>query len=118
MHELSLASAIVATAEKHAGGRPVAVVTVRAGALRQVVPSSLEFYFGFVAAGTLCAGARVELLAVPARLRCDGCGAEWELERPPFRCPGCEGSSVTVVGGNELEVESIELEEEACTVPG
>ena len=33
---------------KHAAGRRVKVVTVRAGALRQVVPDSLEFYFGFV----------------------------------------------------------------------
>ena len=53
MHELSIASAIVATAEKHAGGSAVSVVTVRAGRLRQVVPESLEFYWGFVTRGTV-----------------------------------------------------------------
>ena len=52
MHELSLSSAIVATVEKHAAGRQVAVVTLRVGRLRQVVPETLEFYFAFVARGT------------------------------------------------------------------
>ena len=33
-----------------------------------------------------------------------------------FRCPGCGGADVEVAAGDELEVESIEVEEEpACT---
>lgn len=115
MHELSIAGAIVATAEKHAAGRHVTVVTVRAGRLRQVVPESLEFYWEIVARDTLCAGARLELEVVPAELGCDACGRRWELEAPPFRCPACGEKDVEVVAGDELEVESIEVEEEeAC----
>ena len=115
MHELSVASAIVATAVKHADGRRVAVVTVRAGRLRQIVPESLEFYWPFVARDTACEGARLELEVVPAELRCDGCGRRWELEQPLFRCPACGRGEVEVVAGNELEVESIEIrEEEPC----
>ena len=49
MHELSIAGAIVATVERHAGGRAVTSVRVRVGRLRQVVPESLEFCFGIVA---------------------------------------------------------------------
>ena len=73
MHELSLASAIVDTVERHAGGRPVRVIALRIGALRQVVPDSLELYVELVGRGTVCEGARLELELVPARLRC--CGA-------------------------------------------
>jgi hydrogenase nickel incorporation protein HypA/HybF len=115
MHELSIASAIVTTVEKHAEGRSVSVVNHRVGALRQVVPSSLVFHFGFVAKETLCDGARLEIEVVPATLRCADCGAEWELEQALFRC-ACGSSRVDVVAGNELEVESIEIEEEeaAC----
>ena len=51
MHELSLSSAIVNTATKHAAGRRVTVVSLRVGQLRQVVPDTLEFYFEFVARG-------------------------------------------------------------------
>ncbi len=118
MHELSIASAVVNTAEKHAAGRRVSVVTMTTGALRQVVPTSLEFYFEIVARGTLCEGARLEQRLVAARLRCEDCGHEWEPDVPAFRCPGCESATVEFLGGNELEVESIEIEEEAaCTAP-
>jgi hydrogenase nickel incorporation protein HypA/HybF len=113
MHELSLASAIVATAEKHAAGATVTTVTVRAGHLRQVVPESLDFYFELVARGTAVEGARLVLEVVPAVLRC-ACGHEWGLESPVFRCPACAGADVAVVSGDELQVESIEIEEDAC----
>jgi hydrogenase nickel incorporation protein HypA/HybF len=111
MHELSIASAVVATVEKHAGGRPVELVTLRVGTLRQVVPGSLEFYFGFVADGTACEGAKLEVEVVPAALRCGSCGAGWELEEPMFRC-ACGSTDVEVVAGEELQVESIEIREE------
>jgi len=116
MHELSIASAIVATAQKHAGESPVSLVTVRAGRLRQVVPDSLEFYWDIVTRGTVCEGARLELEIVSAALACGACGHEWTLEQPHFRCPECAEGDVAVVSGNELEVESIEIEEEeeAC----
>ena len=116
MHEFSIASAVVATAVKHAGGRRVTVVRVRLGALRQVVPDALAFAFAIVSRETLCAGARLESEAVPLRVRCAPCVRTWELERPPFRCPGCGDGTVAVVSGEELEVESIEVEEHAaCT---
>jgi hydrogenase nickel incorporation protein HypA/HybF len=114
MHELSIAQAVVSIAERHADGRPVSAIDLRVGTLRQVVAASLEFSFGFVSAGTVCEGARLEIEVVPARLRCSGCGAEWELEQPLFRCASCESAEVEVVAGEELEVESIEIEEEAC----
>jgi hydrogenase nickel incorporation protein HypA/HybF len=117
VHELSLSSAIIATAAKHAAGRPVSVVSLRVGALRQVVPDTLEFYFEFVARGGVCEGARLEQEIVPARLRCERCVAEWELDLPDFRCPTCGGAENAIVSGNEFEVESIEVEEAACTAP-
>jgi len=118
MHELSLSSAIVNTAVKHAGGRRVTVVSLRVGRLRQVVPDTLDFYFEFVARGTPCEGARLEQQVIDARLRCRPCALEWEIEIPAFRCPTCGGSDVEVATGNEFEVESIEVEstveEAAC----
>jgi hydrogenase nickel incorporation protein HypA/HybF len=114
VHELSLSSAIVATVAKHAAGRRVTLVTLRVGRLRQVVPETLGFYFEFVARGTVCEGARLEQEVVETRLRCDPCAAEWEIAVPAFRCPRCGGRDVAVVGGNEFQVESIEVEEAEC----
>jgi hydrogenase nickel incorporation protein HypA/HybF len=116
VHELSLSSAIVATAVKHADGRRVAVVSLRVGQLRQVVPETLDFYFEFVARGTLCEGARLEQEIVDARLRCAPCEHEWSIDVPAFRCPLCAGGDVSVISGSEFQVESIEVvseEEEA-----
>jgi len=50
---------------------------------------------------------------VPARLRCGDCAREWDPQDALFRCV-CGGAG-EVVAGNELEVESIDVEEAACT---
>ena len=118
MHELSLSGAVLNTVVKHARGHRVSVVSLRIGALRQVVPDTLEFYFGFVARGTICEGARLEQELVDARLRCERCEREWQIEIPIFRCPTCGGGEVSVSSGDEFEVESIEIEEDACIAQG
>lgn len=115
---MALGSAVVNTAAKHANGRPVKVVTLSVGKLRQVVPDSLSFYFDIIARGTICDGARLEINVVPALLRCDNCAKEWEPDFPTFRCPFCADSKVTVLSGEEFMVESLEVEEdEPCTAP-
>ena len=114
MHELSVASAVVDTALRHAEGRRLLVVTLRVGELRQVIPDSLAFYWDVVTRETPAEGARLEQVVVPARLRCGGCGDEWDMGgTPEFRCPRCAVGDVEVIAGNELEVDSIEVEEES-----
>jgi hydrogenase nickel incorporation protein HypA/HybF len=114
VHELSLSGAIVNTVVKHAEGRSVSVVSLRVGRLRQVVPDTLDFYFGFVANGTVCEGARLEQEIVPGVLHCRDCATGWQIEFPNFRCESCGGTNVDVLSGNEFEVESIEVEEAEC----
>jgi hydrogenase nickel incorporation protein HypA/HybF len=113
MHEFAIAEGVVQTAVRHAGGRRVVVVSMRLGALRQVVPDSLSFAFELAARGTLCEGARLEQELVHCRLRCPSCGVVWTATEPDFRCRTCAAPAV-VVSGNELEVESIEVEEDGC----
>jgi hydrogenase nickel incorporation protein HypA/HybF len=117
VHELSLSGAIVNTAVKHADGRKVTLVSLRVGKLRQVIPDTLEFYFEFVARGTPCEGARLELEVIDARLRCRPCEYEWAIEIPAFRCPECGGSDVEIASGNEFEVESIEVDDPTPAEP-
>jgi hydrogenase nickel incorporation protein HypA/HybF len=105
----------VNTVEKHAAVRPVSVVSMRIGGLRQVVPDTLDFYFDFVSKGTLCEGATLEYELIPARLRCTDCSREWETDMPYFMCPDCGAAGhVEVACGDEFEVESIEVEEAEC----
>jgi hydrogenase nickel incorporation protein HypA/HybF len=137
MHELSLAIAIVELVDRHAGGRRVSAVQLSVGALRQVVPSTLEFQFGFASRGSVCEGARLQQEAIAALLRCGECDTEWDPAPSPaersddlvisFRCPACRSAGFQVLRGEELDVEAIEVvegerprfgnEEEKCTAP-
>ena len=95
MHELSISSAIVDTAVRHADGRRVTQVDVRVGALRQVVPDSLEFYFGIVSRDTAARTRALELELVGAWLRCEVCGHEWDPAPEPlerYAGLGCHSS--------------------------
>jgi hydrogenase nickel incorporation protein HypA/HybF len=123
VHELSIAGAVLETVERHAAGRPVTLVSLRVGRLRQVVPDSLTFYWDFVTRDTVCAGARLECVEIDAALHCADCGHDWTPEWAAFRCPECDSARVSVVAGEELEVDYIEVqdpaerEEAACIGP-
>jgi hydrogenase nickel incorporation protein HypA/HybF len=112
MHELSIASSIVDVAVRHARGRPVARVEVTVGHLRQVVPSALSFAFELVAQGTPLEGAELVLNVVPATVRCRACGEESALDDWPLLCRSCDSADVAVIGGEELLVESLDVEEQ------
>lgn len=112
MHELSIAASIVEIAAAHAEGRRVVVVHVRIGHLRQVVPSALAFSFELVAEGTVVEGAKLEIESVPVEGLCRGCGAHNRLPAFPLRCGSCGSFDLELVAGEELLVESLELEEQ------
>lgn len=110
MHEFAIATGVIDVALAHCDGRRVTVVSMRVGALRQVVPASLATAFELAARGTACEGARLELEFVPARLYCPACAREWTLLEPDFRCHACTGAAV-VAAGRELAIDSIEVED-------
>ncbi len=109
MHELSIAEGVVEVALRHARGRRVAVVELRVGHLRQVVPSALEFAFELVAEGTPLEGAELRMEEVPAAGRCRSCGMETPLPELPLVCRGCGSWDVEVTRGEELLVDPLEL---------
>ena len=112
MHELAIAESIVQIAGRHANGRRVTKVQLKVGHLRQVVPSALAFSFELVAQGTPVEGAELEMEKVPATGSCSGCGAESRLKAFPLQCGVCGGFDLQVLEGEELFVESLELEED------
>ena len=111
MHELSIAESVVQIASRHANGRRVTKVCLKVGHLRQVVPSALAFSFELVAQDTPVDGATLELEEVPATGLCRECGAESRLESFPLQCGACGGFDLEIIEGEELYVESLEMEE-------
>jgi hydrogenase nickel incorporation protein HypA/HybF len=112
LHELSIATSIVEIACRHAAGRRVTRVQLKVGYLRQVVPSALTFSFELVADGTSAQGASLDIEAVPASGICLQCGAQSALDAFPLQCSACGGFLLRIVAGEELIVESLELEEQ------
>lgn len=111
MHELAIAESIVQIAGRHANGRRVTKVQLKIGHLRQVVPSALAFNFELVTQGTPVEGAELEVEEIPAIGTCRDCGAESRLKEFPLHCEACGGFDLQVLEGEELFVESLELEE-------
>ncbi len=116
MHEMGIATEIVRivndsipadiTAPK------VAKVNLKVGKLAAVVPQSLLFCFEIAAKETPAEGALLDIEEIPVTARCYTCEAEWEVDRPVFQCPRCDGTKVEMLTGRELDIESIELEED------
>ena len=111
MHELAIAGHIVDIAARHADGRRVTRVFLKVGHLRQVVPPALSFGFDLVAQGTSVEGAELVLEGVPAAGLCHKCAAESRLEAFPLLCGACGSSELEILQGEELYVESLEMEE-------
>ena len=110
MHEMALAEGILSVVLDAAGGQHVRRVCLRVGKLLMVVPDSMQFSFELVTDGTPAAGAVLEMKDIPARWRCLQCGAESELDLPPFNCQSCGASELQVMTGDELLVDAVELE--------
>jgi hydrogenase nickel incorporation protein HypA/HybF len=108
MHELGLCSSIVDAIERRAGDRQVARVRVQVGRLHHVHADAFDQSFAVAALGTVAEDAAAELVLLPVRSRCAGCGTTWAGDDVPVACPSCGGVEIELVGGDELTLESIE----------
>ncbi|MCP4684232.1 MAG: hydrogenase maturation nickel metallochaperone HypA [bacterium] len=114
MHELKIAESIVDSVSKEMerrGLKSLRAVGLRIGELTDIVPESLEFGFNAIVAATPMEGVRLEIERVPITGRCRDCGAEFAVRDFQFLCPTCEGRGVTTVGGNELEICYLEVDD-------
>jgi hydrogenase nickel incorporation protein HypA/HybF len=108
MHELGLAVELIAMAEERGGAARIQRLVVEIGALALVVPDALRFAFEVASHGTCAEGAILEVVEVPGRARCRGCGAAVTLDRPFGRC-GCGGCDLAIESGSELRLREMEV---------
>lgn len=110
MHELALCGSIADIVTKHAAGRPVGTVRLKVGQLRQVVPDTLTYCWELVTSSSPLEGAELAIERVAARLRCDTCGVEHDMgDDFVFACPACDGTTVSVVAGEEFLITSMDV---------
>jgi hydrogenase nickel incorporation protein HypA/HybF len=110
VHELSICASIADIVTRRAAGRPVGVINVRVGQLRQIVPDTLVYCWGLLCEETSLAGSRIIVETVPARIRCRSCERTADVgDLPVFACAGCGGIDVEIVAGEEFLITSLEV---------
>lgn len=115
MHELSIAEELVRAIREEMRSYPNARLKsalVRVGVLRLIEPSTLERCFEAATWDSPLAGAQLHVEQVAASARCRKCDVEFTVEHHWFECPQCGETGSELVGGDELQLLSLEIENE------
>jgi hydrogenase nickel incorporation protein HypA/HybF len=106
-------SYLLATVEAEAariGAVRVLTINVVMGERASVFDDSLLFYFDLLTPGTCADGARLNVRRTAMRFRCAACAQEYSPVDDTFRCPQCHTVGQVTDDGNELLIESIEVD--------
>ena len=82
------------------------------GRLSGVQADSIRFAFELLSPGTLVEGATLEIEEPRAVCICAGCGVRTELHELSLHCPVCGSSEISLEGGQEMLLQTIDVEEE------
>ncbi len=113
MHELSVCLALLQQVEPIARSRHAAGVTrivLAVGPLAGVEPDLLRNAWPLAAAGTIAAGAALEIRATDLVVRCTQCGRESRAAANRLLCAHCGDYRTRIVSGDEMILARLELE--------
>lgn len=124
MHELAVAQALVeqvgAVIDQHQASHDndasssdawrATSIRVRIGPLAGVVPELLATAFPLAAAGSRMEHAELDFTLAPIKVRCQTCGMETEAAMNRLLCGACGDWHTQIISGDELLLESVELE--------
>jgi hydrogenase nickel incorporation protein HypA/HybF len=112
MHELSLCENIVVSLEEAALRecfKVVTVVSLGIGKLSCVEPEALRFCFDAVTRGTIAENSQLVIKIYPGLAQCNQCGANLQIENYYDACSCCESADLNIVGGEQMQIESLEV---------
>jgi hydrogenase nickel incorporation protein HypA/HybF len=115
VHEMSIASNLKEIIEESLQGRSVNKILsfkLRIGELRAVEPEALRFCFEVLSKGTPLEETTMIIEDVAAKARCNKCRKEFLIKDLTFFCPHCGSAEIEPLSGNELDLVSIEVEED------
>ena len=115
MHELAVAQSLTemaSQAAQRAGARRVSKLTCRIGTLRQLDVCYLGEAFALAGEGTPCAGASLHVEVAYPRAACRLCGQEYVVESGAWQCPNCGAPGQYLGGGDELELLTLDAEDQ------
>ena len=116
MDEREIANHVLAVVDqaayKNSAARIVGV-HLAIGGRRVFNPDRLQTVFAEVARGTVAEGARLFVKVLPVRRHCQNCGHDFEGDRNESPCPECKHPRTEMVGGEELRLLDMDLDDVA-----
>jgi hydrogenase nickel incorporation protein HypA/HybF len=113
MHELAVCQALVEQVNRIAAqqdARSASLIRIRVGPLSGVVADLLMSAFPLAAAGSAAEGAELQISEASIRVRCQTCGAETDATANRLLCGACGDWHTQLIAGDELILESVELQ--------
>ena len=113
MHELPVTQSLLEIALRHAekaGVERIVRLNIVIGELASIVDDSVQFYWDIISRDTIAEGAHLHFERTPGQLRCTGCGHTFPLSGQDYVCPECQGTQVVTVGGDDFQLDSIEVD--------
>lgn len=116
MHELPITQNILDISLRYAqeaNAKRITDIRIVIGQLSSFVDEAVQTYWDIISADTIAVGARLHFRRIPAEIRCRDCQQTYRSETSRFTCPNCGSFWGTIIAGDELYVESIDIVEEA-----
>jgi hydrogenase nickel incorporation protein HypA/HybF len=117
MHEMGIANSVleaVRTETRRFPGRHICRVGVRIGELAGVDPDAMRFCFEALVKDTELEPLALDVDYRPRRHECQTCGRSFVASLADLACPHCGGVDSRFIGGDELELAYLEVEDGAC----
>ena len=115
MHERSLVRALLRQVEVLAAEHPatrVIGIRVRIGEFSGVEAELLQSAYDDLIEYSALSGAELSVEQVPLEAVCEQCGQRFHIDNYQFECTKCGSVKLEISGGEELLLDSIQLEEE------
>jgi hydrogenase nickel incorporation protein HypA/HybF len=115
MHELSIVEALIDQVKQELDraeqqGR-VLRLDLSIGRLSGVNSDAIRFAFGLLTPGTILEKAEVAIDEPKAVCQCHACDARTEIDDLVLECPKCADPDITIEGGRDMTLQSIEIED-------
>jgi hydrogenase nickel incorporation protein HypA/HybF len=121
MHEMGIANSVLEAVRTEMGLHPGTYpckVGVRIGEIAAIDQDALRFCFEAITRETDLESLELEIEVCPRRHRCQACGRDFVVRDYDSRCPQCASLDTTCIGGDELELAYLEVEEYGTSTVG
>lgn len=113
MHEMAITRSMVDLVLEEAAkssGSKVTMINIVLGEMSGVVDRCVQFYFDYMSRDTPAEGAELCFCKVANQARCRKCDNVFSPRDIFWSCDKCGSMEIEITAGNELYIESIEVE--------